>query len=196
MVITAFAASPSPGSAFTASGPADGGHGPDSRAIPGDDLQRILAAGLQTPLAGGSRGWRFLAIDDPAGCHELLTAADTGCGEEPQAVIAVLALEAPWRRRAERLLAEAGRCRDFAAAAVRSSSLTLWLDAQARIATGAIVLATRSLGWQARVHTHLDTAAVRRVLRLPSALAFVTLVSIERRAMARRSTGRLSAAAR
>jgi len=197
MVTTAFAALPAPGSVFTAGDSVDRHRiVPDSRAVPIHDLQHILAVGLQTPLAGGSRGWRFLVIEDPAGCRELLAAAGTGCGEEPQAVIAVLALEAPWRRRAERLLAEAGRCRDFAAAAVRSSSLNLWLDAQARIATGAMALATRSLGWQARVHTHLDAATVRRALHLPSPLAFVTLVSIQCRSMVRGPAARLSAAAR
>jgi nitroreductase len=164
----------------------------DGVAIPGEDLEKILRAGLAAPSGYNMQPWRFVVVQSREQKKKLRAASYNQAKVEEASVVIVACGDADgWRKDLDEIL-EMGRAggmpESYAAQAQSSvpqymSSFTpdqmkLWLNKQVMLAYTHMLLMAEVLGYDTAPMEGFEQERVHEALRLPMSYWVVALLAI------------------
>jgi nitroreductase len=163
----------------------------DGRPIPGDDLRKIIEAGLQAPSGYNLQPWRFVVVRAPEQRRKLRGASyNQAKVEEASAIIVACADADGWRNgdleEMLRLGREGGMPENYAEQAKiaipeylsHHPNLPMWLNRHVMIAFTSMMLMAEVLGYDTAPMEGFEEQRVREVLRLPLSYTVVALLAI------------------
>ena len=164
----------------------------DGTAIPADDLEAILRAGLQAPSGYNMQPWRFLVIQSPEGRRKLRAASYNQAKVEEASVVIVACGDMDgWRKDLPLMLdmgRQGGMPESYAAQAqvsvsgymssFTSDQMKLWLNKQVTIAYTHMMLMAEVLGYDTAPMEGFEQEKVHAALRLPMSYWAVALLAI------------------
>jgi nitroreductase len=163
----------------------------DGGPIPGEDLQRIVEAGLQAPSGYNLQPWRFVVVRSPEQRKRLRQASyNQAKVEEASAVIVACGDADGWRNgdldEMLRLGREGGMSENYAEQAKATipeylsnhPNLPMWLNRHVMIAFTTMMLTAEALGYDTAPMEGFEEQKVREVLRLPLSYTVVALLAI------------------
>jgi nitroreductase len=163
----------------------------DGSPIPGEDLKKIIEAGLLAPSGFNLQPWRFVVVRSPEQRKRLRGASfNQAKVEEASAVIVACGDADGWRKgdleEMLRLGREGGMPENYAAQAKENipeylsnlANLPMWLNRHVMIAVTMMMLMAESLGYDTAPMEGFDEEKVREVLRLPLSFHVVALLAI------------------
>ena len=153
----------------------------DGSAMPAEDLQAILDAGLQAPSGYNMQPWRFIVVQTPESKRKLRAASyNQGKVEEASAVIVACGDMDGWRQDLPHMIemGVAGGMPESYAAQARTSvssylssftpdQMRLWLCKQVTIAYTHMMLTAEVLGYDTAPMEGFEQEKVHEALRLP-----------------------------
>ena len=164
----------------------------DGAPIPGEDLEKILKAGLAAPSGYNMQPWRFVVVQSRDQKRKLRAASYNQAKVEEASVVIVACGDADgWRKDLDEML-EMGRAggmpESYAAQAQSSvpqymSSFTpdqmkLWLNKQVMLAFTHMLLMAEVLGYDTAPMEGFEQEKVHEALRLPMSYWVVALLAI------------------
>jgi nitroreductase len=164
----------------------------DGRAIPADDLRKILEAGLAAPSGYNLQPWRFIVVQTPEQKKRLRAASyNQAKVEEASAVIVACGDSDGWRRDLDLMLQqgrEGGMPESYAEQAKISvpnylssfsaEKMHAWLNKHVMIAYSFMMLTAESLGYDTAPMEGFEEEKVRETLRLPLSYRVVALLAL------------------
>ena len=164
----------------------------DGSAMPADDLQAILDAGLHAPSGYNMQPWRFIVVQSAEGKKKLRAASyNQAKVEEASAVIVACGDMDGWRKDLPLMLemGVAGGMPDSYAAQARVSvsgylssftpdQMKLWLNKQVMLAYTSMMLAAEVLGYDTAPMEGFEQEKVHEALRLPLSFWVVALLCV------------------
>jgi nitroreductase len=163
----------------------------DGRPIPGDDLKKIIEAGLKAPSGYNLQPWRFIVVRSPEQRKRLRTASyNQAKVEEASAVIVACGDADGWRNgdleEMLRLGREGGMPENYAEQAKTTipeylsnhPNLPMWLNRHVMIAFTSMMMMAEVLGYDTAPMEGFEEQKVREVLRLPLSYNVVALLAI------------------
>jgi nitroreductase len=163
----------------------------DGAPIPGEDLKRILEAGLLAPSGYNLQPWRFVVVRAPEQRRRLRAASyNQAKVEEASAVIVACGDADGWRtgdlEEMLRLGREGGMPENYAEQAKSAvpqylsnhPNLPMWLNRQVMIAFTSMMLMAEALGYDTAPMEGFEEEKVREVLRLPLSYTVVALLAV------------------
>lgn len=163
----------------------------DGAAIDAEDLDSILAAGLQSPSSYNLQPWRLFVVRSEAGRKRLRVACyNQGKVEEASVVIVACGDVDGWRTGdlAEmlRLAREAGVPESFVQQMganvpeylAQHPNVEAWVNRQVMLAFATMMWAAESLGYDTAPMEGFDDSKVRSTLRLPMSYYPVAMLAI------------------
>jgi nitroreductase len=165
----------------------------DGRPIPGEDLKKIIEAGLQAPSGYNLQPWRFVVVRAPEQRKRLRQASyNQAKVEEASAVIVACGDADGWRNgdieEMLRLGREGGMPENYAEQAKTAipeylsnhPNLPMWLNRHVMIAFTMMMLMAEALGYDTAPMEGFEEEKVREVLRLPLSYNVVALLAVGR----------------
>ena len=164
----------------------------DGAAIPAEDLEEILKAGLHAPSGYNMQPWRFVVVQTPEQKRRLRAASyNQAKVEEASAVIVACGDMDGWRKDLDKML-EMGRAggmpESYAAQASSSvpnylSSFTSeqmkgWMNKMVMIAFTHMMLMAETLGYDTAPMEGFEQEKVHEVLRLPLSYWVVAVLGV------------------
>lgn len=164
----------------------------DGSPMPGEDLEKILQAGLSAPSGYNLQPWRFVVVQTPEQKKRLRAASYNQAKiEEASTVIVACGDTDGWRKDLEQMLQlglEGGMPESYAAQARSSvpnymSSFTSdqmkgWLNKQVMLAFTHMLLMAEVLGYDTAPMEGFEQERVHEALRLPMSFWVVGLLAI------------------
>lgn len=164
----------------------------DGKAIPVEDLKKILDSGLHAPSGYNMQPWRFIVVQSPEQKKRLRAASyNQGKVEEASAVIVACGDADAWRRDLDLVLAlgrEGGMPESYAAQAqssvpnymssFSSGQMQGWLNKQVMLAFTHMMLMAEVMGYDTAPMEGFEQEKVHEVLRLPLSYWVVALLAI------------------
>jgi nitroreductase len=163
----------------------------DGSPIPGDDLKKIIEAGLQAPSGYNLQPWRFVVVRAPEQRRRLRSASyNQAKVEEASAVVVACGDADGWRNgdleEMLRLGREGGMPENYAEQAKitvpeylsNHPNLPMWLNRHVMIAFTSMMLMAEALGYDTAPMEGFEEERVREVLRLPLSYTVVALLAI------------------
>jgi nitroreductase len=163
----------------------------DGTPLPGEDLKKIIEAGLQAPSGYNLQPWRFVVVRSPEQRKRLRAASyNQAKVEEASAVIVACGDADGWRNgdleEMLRLGREGGMPENYAEQAKitvpeylsNHPNLPMWLNRHVMIAFTSMMLMAESLGYDTAPMEGFEEERVREVLRLPLSHTVVALLAI------------------
>jgi nitroreductase len=166
----------------------------DGTAIPADDLEKILQAGLAAPSGYNMQPWRFVVVQSAEQKRKLRGASyNQAKVEEASAVIVACGDADGWRKDLDEVL-EMGRAggmpESYAAQAKTSvpqylssfspDQMKIWLTKQVTLAYTHMLLMAEVLGYDTAPMEGFEQERVHEVLRLPMSYWVVALLAVGR----------------
>jgi nitroreductase len=165
----------------------------DGSSISGEDLKRIVEAGLLAPSGYNLQPWRFVVVRSPEQRRRLRTASyNQAKVEEASAVIVACGDADGWRtgdlEEMLRLGKEGGMPENYAEQAKTTipeylsnhPNMPVWLNRHVMIAFTSMMLMAEALGFDTAPMEGFEEEKVREVLRLPLSYNVVALLAIGR----------------
>ncbi len=164
----------------------------DGKAIPAEDLHKILDAGLHAPSGYNMQPWRFVVVQSPEQKKKLRGASyNQAKVEEASAVIVACGDADSWRKDLDAMLQlgrEGGMPESYADQA-RSSvpnylssfsadQMKAWLNKQVMLAFTHMMLMAEVIGYDTAPMEGFEQEKVREVLRLPLSYSVVALLAV------------------
>jgi len=163
-------------------------------AIPQEDLEQILRAGLSAPSGYNVQPWRFVVVKTPEQKRRLRGASFNQAKVEEASVVIVCCGDADsWRRDADEIIRmglEGGMSESYAAQLKGSvasflSSLSAdqmhgWLNKQVAIAETHMMLMAEAMGYDTAPMEGFEPDKVCEILRLPMSYWVVSILTIGR----------------
>ncbi len=163
----------------------------DGRAMSGEDLRKIIEAGLKAPSGYNLQPWRFVVVRSPEQRKRLRGASyNQAKVEEASAVIVACGDADGWRtgdlEEMLRLGREGGMPENYAEQAKitvpeylsNHPNLPMWLNRHVMIAFTSMMLMAEALGYDTAPMEGFEQEKVREVLRLPLSYNVVALLAI------------------
>src|SRR5271163_5203042 len=163
----------------------------DGRPIPGEDLKKIVEAGLKAPSGYNLQPWRFVVVRSPEQRKRLRGASyNQAKVEEASAVIVACGDADGWRtgdlEEMLRMGCEGGMPENYAEQARQNipnylsnhPNLTAWLNKQVMLAFTTMMLMAEVLGYDTAPMEGFEEEKVREVLKLPLSYSVVALLGI------------------
>jgi nitroreductase len=164
----------------------------DGTPIPGDDLRKILDAGLSAPSGYNIQPWRFIVVRGEEQKKRLRAASyNQGKVEEASAVIVACGDADGWRKDLDQMLyqgREGGMSESYAAQARNSVTNYLssfsqdqmqgWLNKMVMIALTHMMLMAEVMGYDTAPMEGFEQEKVHEVLRLPLSYWVVALLAV------------------
>jgi nitroreductase len=163
----------------------------DGRAMSGEDLRKIIEAGLKAPSGYNLQPWRFVVVRSPEQRKRLRGASyNQAKVEEASAVIVACGDADGWRtgdlEEMLRLGREGGLPENYAEQAKitvpeylsNHPNLPMWLNRHVMIAFTSMMLMAEALGYDTAPMEGFEEEKVREVLRLPLSYNVVALLAI------------------
>src|ERR1700749_2795573 len=163
----------------------------DGSPIPGEDLKKILDAGLQAPSGYNMQPWRFIVVRSEEQKRRLRAASfNQAKVEEASAVIVACGDADGWRsgdlEEMLRLGREGGMPENYAEQAKvnipnylsNHPNFAMWLNRHVMIACTTMMLMAEVLGYDTAPMEGFEEERVREVLRLPLSYHVVALLGI------------------
>jgi nitroreductase len=163
----------------------------DGSLISGDDLRKIVEAGLKAPSGYNLQPWRFIVVRSPEQRRRLRAASyNQAKVEEASAVIVACGDADGWRNgdleEMLRLGREGGMPENYAAQAKTTipeylsnhPNLPMWLNRHVMIAFTNMMMMAEVLGYDTAPMEGFEEEKVREVLRLPLSYSVVALLAI------------------
>ncbi len=163
----------------------------DAVPIPGDDLRKIIEAGLQAPSGYNLQPWRFVVVRSPEQRRRLRQASYNQAKVEEAPVVIVACGDADGWRNGDieemlRLGREGGMPENYAEQAKTTipeylsnhPNLPMWLNRHVMIAFTTMMLMAEALGYDTAPMEGFEEQKVREVLRLPLSYNVVALLAI------------------
>jgi nitroreductase len=163
----------------------------DGRAIPAEDLRRILDAGLTAPSAYNLQPWRFIVVRSPEQKRRLRSACyNQPKVDEASAVIVACGDADGWRMgdldEMLRMGRENGMPENYAEQAKASipeylsnhPNMPMWLNRQVMIAFTHMLLMAECLGYDTAPMEGFEPEKVHEVLKLPLSYTTVALLAL------------------
>jgi nitroreductase len=164
----------------------------DGTPIPGDDLRKILEAGLSAPSGYNMQPWRFIVVQAEDQKKRLRGAAyNQGKVEEASAVIVACGDADGWRKDLDPILQmgrEGGMPEGYAAQArssvpnylsrFSSDEMHGWLNKMVMIAVTHMMLMAEVMGYDTAPMEGFEQEKVHEVLRLPLSYWVVALLAV------------------
>ena len=164
----------------------------DGSPIPGEDLHKILEAGLQAPSGYNLQPWRFVVVRAPEQRKRLRAASyNQAKVEEASAVIVACGDADGWRNGdLEEMLAVGTRRRHAGELSPSEAKITvpeylsnhpnlpMWLNRHVMIAFTSMMLMAEALGYDTAPMEGFEEERIREVLRLPLSYTVVALLAI------------------
>jgi nitroreductase len=163
----------------------------DGSPIPGEDLKKILDAGLQAPSGYNLQPWRFVVVRAPEQRKRLRAASYNQAKVEEASAIVVACGDADGWRNGDleemlRLGREGGMPENYAEQAritvpeylSNHPNLPMWLNRHVMIAFTSMMLMAEALGYDTAPMEGFEEDKVREVLRLPLSYTVVALLAI------------------
>ncbi len=166
----------------------------DGEPIPGDDLRRILEAGLQAPSGYNMQPWRFIVVQQPEHKRRLRAASyNQAKVEEASAVIVACGDRDGWRKDLDEMLrlGRAGGMPESYAEQARSTvpeylssfsddQMKGWLNKMVMMAFTYMLLTAEVMGYDTAAMEGFEQEKVCETLRLPMSYWVVGLLGIGR----------------
>jgi nitroreductase len=163
----------------------------DGSPLPGDDLRKIVEAGLKAPSGYNLQPWRFVVVRTAEQRRRLRQASyNQAKVEEASAVIVACGDADGWRNgdieEMLRLGREGGMPENYAEQAkttipeylANHPNLPAWLNRHVMIAFTTMMLMAETLGYDTAPMEGFEEQKVREVLRLPLSYTVVALLAI------------------
>jgi len=163
----------------------------DGAPISGEDVRRIVEAGLQAPSGYNLQPWRFVVVRSPEQRKRLRQASyNQAKVEEASAVIVACGDADGWRNgdleEMLRLGRQGGMSENYAEQAKATipnylsnhPNLPMWLNRHVMIAFTTMMLMAETLGYDTAPMEGFEEQKVREVLRLPLSYTVVALLAI------------------
>jgi nitroreductase len=163
----------------------------DGTQISGDDLRKIIEAGLQAPSGYNLQPWRFVVVRNPEQRRRLRQASYNQAKVEEASVVIVACGDADGWRNGDieemlRLGREGGMPENYAEQAKTAipeylfnyPNLPMWLNRHVMIAFTTMMLMAEALGYDTAPMEGFEEEKVREVLRLPLSYNVVALLAI------------------
>jgi nitroreductase len=164
----------------------------DGAPIPGEDLRRILDAGLHAPSGYNIQPWRFVVIQTPEQKKRLRAASfNQAKVEEASAVIVACGDADGWRKDLELMLQqglERGMAEGYAEQArisvpnffssFNSDQMKGWLNKMVMLAFTHMMLMAEAMGYDTAPMEGFEQDRVHEVLRLPLSYWVVALLAV------------------
>lgn len=163
----------------------------DGSPIPGDDLKKILEAGLQAPSGYNMQPWRFIVVRSPEQRRRLRNASfNQAKVEEASAVIVACGDADGWRsgdlEEMLRIGREGGMPENYAEQAKvnipnylsNHPNFPMWLNRHVMIAFTSMMLMAEVLGYDTAPMEGFEQEKVREMLKLPLSYHVVALLAI------------------
>ena len=164
----------------------------DGSRIPGEDLRRILDAGLHAPSGYNVQPWRFIVVQSPEQKKKLRAAGyNQGKIEEASAVIVACGDADGWRKDLDVMLQqgrEGGMPESYADQAKSSvtnylsgftaDQMKAWLNKQVMLAYTHMLLMAETLGYDTAPMEGFEQDKVHEVLKLPLSYWVVAFLAI------------------
>ena len=165
----------------------------DSSQISGDDLRKIVEAGLKAPSGYNLQPWRFVIVRSPEQRRRLRAASyNQAKVEEASAVIVACGDADGWRNgdleEMLRLGREGGMPENYAEQAKTTvpeylsnhPNLPMWLNRHVMIAFTTMMMMAEVLGYDTAPMEGFEEEKVREALRLPLSYNVVALLAVGR----------------
>ena len=166
----------------------------DGAPLPGEDLEKILKAGLHAPSGYNLQPWRFVVVQSPEQKRRLRAASyNQAKVEEASAVIVACGDADGWRRDLDLMLEhglKGGMPESYAAqarstvpkymAGFSTEQMRAWLNKQVTIAYTHMMLMAEVLGYDTAPMEGFEQERVREVLRLPLSFWVVAMLAVGR----------------
>lgn len=164
----------------------------DSAAVPSEDLEKILRAGVEAPSGYNLQPWRFVVVRDPEQRRYLRPAAHNQEKIEQAPVVIVACGDSDaWHGSARdevlRISHDHGYGnpeqarvkidKDFG----KMTNLPMWLNRQVMIAFTHMMLMAEALGYDTAPMEGYEEEKVQAVLKIPASVRVVALLCIGRR---------------
>jgi nitroreductase len=163
----------------------------DGSPMPGEDLKKIIEAGLQAPSGYNLQPWRFVVVRSPEQRRRLRAASyNQAKVEEASAVIVACGDADGWRsgdlEEMLRMGRERGMLENYAEQAKitvpeylsNHPNLPMWLNRHVMIAFTSMMLMAEVLGYDTAPMEGFEEERVREVLRLPLSYTVAALLAI------------------
>jgi nitroreductase len=163
----------------------------DGAPIPGEDLRRILDAGLHAPSGYNIQPWRFVVIQTPEQKKRLRASFNQAKVEEASAVIVACGDADGWRKDLELMLQqglERGMAEGYAEQArisvpnffssFNSDQMKGWLNKMVMLAFTHMLLMAEVMGYDTAPMEGFEQDRVHEVLRLPLSYWVVALLAV------------------
>jgi nitroreductase len=163
----------------------------DGSPIPGEDLKKILEAGLRAPSGYNMQPWRFIVVRTPEQRRRLRSASfNQAKVEEASAVIVACGDADGWRNgdveEMLRMGCEGGMPENYAEQAHQNiynylsnhPNLAAWLSKQVMIAVTSMMWMAEVLGYDTAPMEGFEEERVREVLKLPLRYHVVALLAL------------------
>src|SRR5271170_4565699 len=163
----------------------------DGSPLPGEDLKKILEAGLQAPSGYNMQPWRFVVVRSEEHRRRLRSASfNQAKVEEASAVIVACGDADGWRNgdleEMLRMSCEGGMPENYAEMARQNipnylsnhPNLTAWLNKQVMLAFTSMMLMAEVLGYDTAPMEGFEQEKVREVLKLPLSYHVVALLAL------------------
>ncbi len=180
----------------------------ETTAVPDNDLEAILHAGLQAPSSYNLQPWRFIVVRSAEGRRKLRVACFNQAKVEEAAVLIVACGDADGWRSGDleeilRMGREGGMPESFLEQ-MRSNvplylrehpNLSAWLNRQVMLSVGTMMWAAESLGYNTAPMEGFDGARVATTLKLPLSYEPIAMLAIgHARGVGKYNGGRFSIA--
>jgi len=163
--------------------------------VTGDDLRKILAAGIESPSGYNLQPWRFVVVRDPEQRRKLrLASHDQPKIEQAPLVIVALGDPEGWREgdldEMIRIGAEHGYAHPSNSGETRKliheylsqhENLPMWLNRQVMIALPTMMLMAEALGYDTALMEGFNDQQVRQAISAPARMQVVCLLAIGHR---------------
>ena len=163
--------------------------------VTGDDLRKILVAGIESPSGYNLQPWRFVVVRDPEQRRKLrLASHDQPKIEQAPLVIVALGDPEGWREgdldEMIRIGAEHGYAHPSNSGETRKliheylsqhENLPMWLNRQVMIALTTMMLMAEALGYDTALMEGFNDQQVRQAISAPARMQVVCLLAIGHR---------------
>jgi nitroreductase len=166
----------------------------DGSPIPGEDLKRIIEAGLKAPSGYNMQPWRFVVVRSPEQRRRLRWASFNQAKVEEASVVIVACGDADGWRTGDleemlRMGCEGGMPENYAEQARQNitnylsnhPNMTAWLNRQVMIAFTSMMLMAEVMGYDTAPMEGFEEEKVREVLKLPLSYTVVALLALGHR---------------
>jgi nitroreductase len=164
----------------------------DGAPVPGEDLEKILSAGLAAPSGYNMQPWRFIVVQSPEQRKRLRAACyNQAKVEEASAVIVACGDADGWRKDLDEMLemGRAGGMPESYAEQAKSSvpnymssftadQMKAWLNKQVTLAYTHMLLMAEVMGYDTAPMEGFEQEKVHEVLRLPMSYWAVAILAV------------------